>query len=121
MKSRERVMRLVPAASAVAVAAALALTGCSPEVGFPSVHDMPAPRADTPLTPDEVKQATDTLISERDHLSTATQGSGQSGASANASGTAKSDVRKKPSTAAQPPAQGADADAAVTAGAYAKP
>ena len=32
------------------------------EVGFPAVHDMPAPRADTPLTPDQVKQATDDLI-----------------------------------------------------------
>jgi hypothetical protein len=29
---------------------------------------MPAPRADTPLTPDQVKQATDDLISQRDHL-----------------------------------------------------
>ena len=34
---------------------------------------MPAPRADTPLTPDQVKQATDDLISERDHLSTEAQ------------------------------------------------
>lgn len=29
---------------------------------------MPAARLDTPLTPDQVKRATDDLISERDHL-----------------------------------------------------
>jgi hypothetical protein len=52
---------------ATAAALGLLLSGCS-EIGFPNVHDMPAPRADTTLTPDEVKQATDTLISERDHL-----------------------------------------------------
>jgi hypothetical protein len=45
---------------------ALLVAGCS-EIGFPAVHDMPAPRADTPLTPDQVKQATDDLISQRDH------------------------------------------------------
>jgi len=58
----------------LAVAAALAcfVSGCS-ELGYPAVHDMPAPRADTTLTPDEVKQATDNLITERDHLSTEAQ------------------------------------------------
>jgi len=43
------------------------LLGCS-EVGFPAVHDMPSPRAEAPLTPDQVKQATDDLASQRDHL-----------------------------------------------------
>lgn len=51
---------------ALAAALALLVAGCS-EIGFPAVHDMPAPRADTPLTPDQVKQATDDLISQRDH------------------------------------------------------
>jgi hypothetical protein len=51
---------------AMAAALALLVAGCS-EIGFPAVHDMPAPRADTPLTPDQVKQATDDLISQRDH------------------------------------------------------
>jgi len=50
----------------MAAALALLVAGCS-EIGFPAVHDMPAPRADTPLTPDQVKQATDDLISQRDH------------------------------------------------------
>jgi hypothetical protein len=52
---------------ATAAALGLLLSACS-EVGFPSVHDMPAPRADTTLTPDQVKRVTDDLISERDHL-----------------------------------------------------
>jgi hypothetical protein len=70
---------------AVAGGAALAclVAGCS-EVGFPAVHDMPAPRAEAPLTPDQVKQATDDLISERNHLSTEVQSNGQPSASPNA-------------------------------------
>jgi len=41
--------------------------GCS-EVGFPAVHDLPSPRVETPLTPDQVKAATDDLIYQREHL-----------------------------------------------------
>ena len=53
------VTRLVLGTLAMAAAVAFLVSGCS-EVGlFPAVHDMPAPRADTPLTPDQVKQATD--------------------------------------------------------------
>jgi hypothetical protein len=52
----------------VATTLGCALSGCSSEVGFPAIHDMPSPRADTPLTPDQVKQATDDLTSQRDHL-----------------------------------------------------
>ena len=54
---------------ALAVAAGLSLiaAGCS-EIGFPAIHDIPAPRADATMTPDQVKQATDDLISQRDHL-----------------------------------------------------
>ena len=57
---------------ATATAVAVLLSGCS-DIGFPAIHDMPAPRADTPLTPDQVKQATDNLICQRDHLSTEAQ------------------------------------------------
>jgi hypothetical protein len=35
---------------------------------FPAVHDMPAARSETKLTPDQVKQATDDLISDRDRI-----------------------------------------------------
>lgn len=119
-------MRLL-GALAIAAAAGLLVSGCSPEVGFPAVHDMPAPRADTPLTPDEVKQATDNLISQRDHLSTATSPNNQAGTASNGSANAATttSTRKKPPAAAQqaaqPAAQGTDADAPMTAGAYAKP
>ena len=61
----------------MAAAAAMLLSGCSPEVGLPAVHDMPPPRAEAPLSPDQVKQATDQLANERDHLSTAAQPNGQ--------------------------------------------
>ncbi len=53
--------------SLLAAGLACLVAGCS-EVGFPAVHDMPAPRADTPLTPDQIKQATDDLVSQREHL-----------------------------------------------------
>jgi hypothetical protein len=60
----------------IAVGASLAglLAGCSQAFDnpFPSVHEMPAPRAETPMTPEQVKQATDALESERNRLSTAT-------------------------------------------------
>jgi hypothetical protein len=59
------------ALGSVAVAAALCLivSGCSTSTVFPAVHDMPGPRVDTTLTPEELKQAKDNLTSERDHLS----------------------------------------------------
>jgi hypothetical protein len=48
------------------IAAAILLSGCASESAFPAVHDMPAARSETKLTPDQIKQATDDLISERD-------------------------------------------------------
>ncbi len=64
-------------APALAIAAALGLlvASCSFDTDYPAVHDMPAPRADTPLTPDQVKEVTSDLLSERNHLSTQTPGS----------------------------------------------
>jgi hypothetical protein len=91
---------------AIAAAVACLLSGCS-EIGFPAIHDMPAPRADTPLTPDQVKQATDDLISQRDHL--------QSNPPANASGNAAPAPQK---TSLQ---SGAAPAATQTAGADSKP
>ena len=106
---------------AIAATAAFLLSACS-EVGFPAVHDMPAPRADTPLTPDQVKQATDDLISERDRLSSETQANGQPSATGSTAGNAAPGSQNKSSSAAQPAAaQPAASGATVTAGAYAKP
>jgi len=66
---------------ALAAAACLVLCGCSPGADypslFPSVHDMPPPRADTTLNPIQVQQATEDLITQRNHLSAEAQGSGQ--------------------------------------------
>jgi hypothetical protein len=49
-------------------AAAILLSGCSFNGGFPAVHDMPAARTETLLTPEELQQSTDNLISDRDRL-----------------------------------------------------
>jgi hypothetical protein len=60
--------RRICAAVAVAAVAAL-LSACSSSSGtYPSLFSEPPPRGDTPLTPDEVKQATDTLLTDRQHL-----------------------------------------------------
>jgi hypothetical protein len=117
------------ALAALAVVAALALSGCSVETGFPAVHDMPAPRADTTMTPDEVKQATNSLISQRDQLQTNAQ-STQPGQGSQPAQTAQAAApattaaaKKKPAVAAAKPAPapGDDATGATAIGAYAKP
>lgn len=58
---------------AIAGALAMLVSGCSDD-GFPAVHDIPGPRIDnSTLTPDQVKQATDNLASDRDHLTAEVQ------------------------------------------------
>jgi hypothetical protein len=56
----------------------LVLAACSPGADypslFPSVHDIPPPRTDTPLDSNQVQQATEDLISARDRLSAESQG-----------------------------------------------
>jgi hypothetical protein len=63
--SNRRIASLALAGLAVIAANAL-LSGCASDSAFPAVHDMPAARSETKLTPDQVKQATDDLITERD-------------------------------------------------------
>jgi hypothetical protein len=55
----------------VALGASIAalLAACSPGADYPSILDKPAPRADQTMNPDQVKQATDALISDRTRLS----------------------------------------------------
>jgi hypothetical protein len=60
---------------AICLAVGALASGCSsssspsPAAGpFPSVLASPVARDTTPLSPDEVKQAMDTLVSERNHL-----------------------------------------------------
>ena len=62
--------------SFVVAAMAFLVSGCT-EVGSPAVHDMPAPRIDTTLTPDQVKRATDDLATQRDHLESNAAANGQ--------------------------------------------
>src|SRR6516164_1441273 len=65
------------AAEFVVLAACLVLGACSPGGDypslFPSVHDIPPPRTDTPLDSNQVQQATEDLISARNRLSAEAQ------------------------------------------------
>jgi hypothetical protein len=83
VKGYGRLARLALATLAIAGSAALPLAGCS-EVSFPSLR-MPPPREDVTMTPDQVQQATDALVTERDQL----QGSGQQNPPAAAAGNAR--------------------------------
>lgn len=70
MKFGLSVSRRVLAASAIAAVCALA-GGCSSQLTpspFPSVLADPPQRNDTTLSPDQVKQAMDNLVSERRRL-----------------------------------------------------
>jgi hypothetical protein len=62
---------------ALAASACLVLAACSPGADypslFPSVHDIPAPRADAPLDSNQVQQATEDLITARDRLTAEAQ------------------------------------------------
>jgi hypothetical protein len=130
VNDRGRSTRLSLAILAIAVSVAFLVTGCA-EIGFPAVHDMPAPRADTTMTPDQVKQATDDLVTERDRLNTGSVPNAQAAVPNNAAPTKKRALAAKAAAAkaaaAKAPAAAQNAppapapDAAVTAGAYAKP
>ena len=76
---RASVTRLSLVSLALAAATALLVGGCSSSTDpiFPAVHDMPAPRPEAPLTADQVKAATDDLITQREHLSTEVQTAAQ--------------------------------------------
>jgi hypothetical protein len=84
-------------AALIAAATVLAVSGCSPGVDYPSVfapahdappfpavHDMPPSRSDTTMNPLQVQQATEDLISERNHLSAGTQAPQQASQTGNA-------------------------------------
>jgi hypothetical protein len=118
VQRRQRVTTRVLAVLAIVAPAALALSGCSPGVDYPSifpaVHDMPPPRADTPMDANQVQQATEDLITDRNRLSAEAQGSGQS-----ANGGAPA-VKKPAAAAASATAQSGSGNGAQTAGAETK-
>jgi hypothetical protein len=107
---RGSVTTRVLAALAFASAAALLLSGCSPGADYPSifpaVHDMPPPRADTPLDSLEVQRATEDLITARDHLSAEMQGQAKTPTN---SPTPVSTTAASPPPAKKPPAAQAQA------------
>jgi hypothetical protein len=45
------------------------LCACSPGADYPSILNAPAPRAEKTMNPDQVQQATQSLISDRNQLS----------------------------------------------------
>ena len=121
------------ASLALAAAAAVLVSGCSSDAIFPAVHDMPALRPDAPLTADEVKRATDSLIIQRDHLTTEVQTAAQpvpaaktvAGAKTTAgdktAANAKTAPPKRPPLVPQAAPQNAAAASTETAGAETKP
>jgi len=82
---------------ALAALACLVLAACSPGADypslFPSVHDVPPPRADTPLDSNQVQQATEDLITARDRLTAEAQGAQAKSSTGSANPTAKSGAK----------------------------
>jgi hypothetical protein len=99
------------AAAFVASLACLVLAACSPGADypslFPSVHDVPPPRADTPLDSNQIQQATEDLITARDHLTAEAQGTQAKSSTGSPGSSAKAAVNVK--TGTKPPAKSAAA------------
>ena len=76
--------RTVAARVVAGLALGAALAACSPGADYPAVLDKPEPRADQPMNPDQVRQATDALISDRNRLSSDAQASQQASQQAGA-------------------------------------
>jgi hypothetical protein len=79
MSLRNRRTARVIAGLALGASIAALLAACSPGADYPSILDKPAPRADQTMNPDQVRQATDALISDRNRLSSDAQASQQAG------------------------------------------
>jgi hypothetical protein len=108
------------AALVIAGAAFACLSGCSPGADYPSIfstdHDLPPPPTAT-MNTDQVQQATEALITDRDHLNAQAQGAaGQDNAPnpVNSSGKAAA-AKKKPARETEAAAGAAPASAANSA------
>lgn len=101
--------RRAPSFLGLAAIACLVLAACSPGADypslFPSVHDIPPPRTDTPLDRNQVQQATEDLISARDHLGAESQGAQAKNSTSSAVKAAAKSVAK---SAPNSPAKSAD-------------
>jgi hypothetical protein len=82
------------AALAFGAGGAVLIAGCSSSSGppslFPAVLDSPAARDDTPLNPEQVKQAMDNLVAERKKLCAEAVANGSANAAANCADNAAS-------------------------------
>jgi hypothetical protein len=103
----------------IAAATAFAMSACSPGADYPSIfpaiHDMPPPRAETPLDPVQVQQATEDLIIERNHLTAEAQSPGQKAAAdPSATGTTPPATKHRAATPQRPTADNTRAPATET-------
>ena len=81
---------------AIGTSIAVLVAACSPGADYPSILDKPAPRADQTMNPDQVKQATDALISDRNRLSSGAQAPQQASATATTGSTGTTGSAPKP-------------------------
>jgi hypothetical protein len=58
---------------ATAAAVGVLLAGCSPGADYPGILDKPMPRAEQPMSPDQIQQATSSLQNDRNQLSNQAQ------------------------------------------------
>src|SRR5580704_13447513 len=87
LRNRRTVAARVVAGLALGASIAALVAACSPGADYPSILDKPAPRADQTMNPDQVKQATDALISDRTRLSSGAQANQQASQQASAPAT----------------------------------
>jgi hypothetical protein len=98
MRLRNRRTVAARGVAGLALGASIAglVAACSPGADYPAILDRPAPRADQPMSPDQVKQATDALISDRNRLSSDTQAPQQASAPAATGSTPPAGSAPKP-------------------------
>jgi hypothetical protein len=96
LRNRRTVAARVVAGLALGASIAGLVAACSPGADYPAILDRPAPRADQPMNPDQVKQATDALISDRSRLSAGAQAPQQASAPAATGSTRPAGSAPKP-------------------------
>jgi len=96
LRNRRTVAARVVAGLALGASIAVLAAACSPGADYPAVLDKPEPRADQPMNPDQVRQATDALISDRNRLSSDAQASQQASAPAATGSTRPAGSAPKP-------------------------
>src|ERR1700722_20030107 len=96
VRKRRTVAARAVAGLALGVSIAALVAACSPGADYPSILDKPAPRAEQPMSPDQVKQATDALISHRSRLSAGAPAPQQASAPAATSSTPPAGSAPKP-------------------------